>query len=93
MEEIVEVLYILYLIAFNTASFIMMGIDKNAAIKGNYRIPERTLMALAAFGGSLGAITGMLVFRHKTKHKKFVIGVPLLMVFNAAIAYVVFALA
>lgn len=71
----------------------MMGIDKNAAIKGNYRIPERTLMALAAFGGSLGAITGMLVFRHKTKHKKFVIGVPLLMVFNAAIAYVVFALA
>lgn len=47
----------------------MMGIDKNAAIKGNYRIPERTLMALAAFGGSLGAITGMLVFRHKTKHK------------------------
>ncbi|MEE0681771.1 MAG: DUF1294 domain-containing protein [Candidatus Gastranaerophilaceae bacterium] len=91
--ETVKVLYILYLIAFNTASFIMMGIDKNAAIKGNYRIPERTLMALAAFGGSLGAITGMLVFRHKTKHKKFVIGVPLLMVFNAAIAYVVFALA
>lgn len=84
--ETVKVLYILYLIAFNTASFIMMGIDKNAAIKGNYRIPERTLMALAAFGGSLGAITGMLVFRHKTKHKKFVIGVPLLMVFNAAIA-------
>lgn len=91
--ETVKVLYILYLIAFNTASFIMMGIDKNAAIKGNYRIPERTLMALAAFGGSLGAITGMLVFRHKTKRKKFVIGVPLLMVFNAAIAYVVFALA
>ena len=91
--ETVKVLYILYLIAFNTASFIMMGIDKNAAIKGNYRIPERTLMALSAFGGSLGAITGMLVFRHKTKHKKFVIGVPLLMVFNAAIAYVVFALA
>ena len=91
--ETVKVLYILYLIAFNTASFIMMGIDKNAAIKGNYRIPERTLMALAAFGGSLGAITGMLVFRHKTKHKKLVIGVPLLMVFNAAIAYVVFALA
>ena len=91
--ETVKVLSILYLIAFNTASFIMMGIDKNAAIKGNYRIPERTLMALAAFGGSLGAITGMLVFRHKTKHKKFVIGVPLLMVFNAAIAYVVFALA
>ena len=91
--ETVKVLYILYLIAFNTASFIMMGIDKNAATKGNYRIPERTLMALAAFGGSLGAITGMLVFRHKTKHKKFVIGVPLLMVFNAAIAYVVFALA
>ena len=91
--ETVKVLYILYLIAFNTPSFIMMGIDKNAAIKGNYRIPERTLMALAAFGGSLGAITGMLVFRHKTKHKKFVIGVPLLMVFNAAIAYVVFALA
>ena len=91
--ETVKVLYILYLIAFNTASFIMMGIDKNAAIKGNYRIPERTLMALAAFGGSLGAITGMLVFRHKTKHKKFVIGVPLLMVFSAAIAYVVFALA
>ena len=77
--ETVKVLYILYLIAFNTASFIMMGIDKNAAIKGNYRIPERTLMALAAFGGSLGAITGMLVFRHKTKHKKFVIGVPLLL--------------
>lgn len=88
--ETVKVLYILYLIAFNAVSLIMMGIDKNAAVKGLYRIPERTLMALAAFGGSLGAMLGMLVFRHKTKHKKFTIGIPLLMVFNAAVAYVVF---
>ncbi len=90
--ETVKALYILYLIAFNVVSLIVMGIDKNAAVKGLYRIPERTLMALAAFGGSLGAMLGMLIFRHKTKHKKFTVGIPLLMVFNAALSYVVFKL-
>ena len=70
---------ILYYIAVNAAAFIMYGADKFFAKKGMRRIPEKTLILIAALGGAFGAYAGMQLFRHKTKHAKFNISVPVLM--------------
>jgi len=64
------------LVAMNIVAFIMYGIDKYKAKQGEWRIPESTLLLLALLGGSIGALVGMRVWHHKTKHKKFYIGVP-----------------
>ena len=66
-----------------------MLIDKVKAKKKKWRIPEATLMGLAAAGGSVGALAGMYTFRHKTLHKKFTVGIPLILIlqFFAAGAY------
>lgn len=66
-----------YLSAINVIAFIVYGIDKNRAQRQQWRIPETTLLVLAAIGGAGGALLGMLVFRHKTKHTRFKILVPL----------------
>ncbi len=68
-----------YLVIINAAGFLFMLIDKRKAQKNLWRIPERTLMTIAALGGSLGVLLGMQVFRHKTKHLKFTIGVPIIL--------------
>lgn len=60
-----------YLIIINIITFIMYGIDKQQAIKNNYRISETTLLTLSLIGGSLGSILGMIIFHHKTKKIKF----------------------
>ena len=62
-----------------------MGIDKRKAIKHQYRIPEKTLFLVAILGGSLGGFLGMELFRHKTKHMKFVIGFPAIFLIQAVI--------
>lgn len=72
--------FVLYLIIINAASFLLMLIDKQKAKKRKWRIPESTLMGAAAIGGSIGALLGMYLFRHKTRHEKFTVGVPLLMI-------------
>lgn len=61
-------------------AFIAYGIDKVKAKRGSRRISERSLLLLALVGGAAGAMLGMLLFRHKTRHMKFVICVPLLLV-------------
>jgi uncharacterized membrane protein YsdA (DUF1294 family) len=66
----------LYLLTVNAAAFLLMLIDKKKAKKDKWRIPEATLMGFAVFGGSIGAWLGMQIFRHKTRHKKFVLGMP-----------------
>lgn len=71
---------ILFVLIASLIAFIAYGADKAKAIKGKYRIPEITLIALALLGGALGAFLGMCVFRHKTKHLKFTLTVPLLSV-------------
>ncbi len=71
---------ILYLILINLAAWGLMGADKYRARKHAWRIPERTLFAVALLGGSLGAILGMYLWHHKTKHWYFVIGMPLILV-------------
>lgn len=74
---------IAYLLLINAAGFLIMRSDKRRAIKKSWRIPERSLMSLAALGGSAGVFLGMVIFRHKTKHPKFSTGVPLLLTIQA----------
>lgn len=68
-----------YLIIINAAAFLLMLIDKQKAKRGKWRIPEKTLLGAALLGGSIGAILGMNLFRHKTKHPKFSVGLPLIL--------------
>ena len=71
-------IFIIYYLIINLIGFAIMGIDKRKAIKGAYRIPEATLFCVALLGGSLGTTLGMNLFRHKTKHWYFVVGMPLI---------------
>lgn len=74
-----------YLLLINAVGFLFMLIDKHKAKKDAWRIPEATLMGIAAIGGSLGSLIGMYQFRHKTKHKKFTIGIPTLLILHTAL--------
>jgi uncharacterized membrane protein YsdA (DUF1294 family) len=76
---------IAYLIITNIIGFALMGIDKRRAIRNAFRVPEATLFAIAIAGGSIGSILGMLIFRHKTKHWYFKLGMPLVLVFQLLI--------
>ena len=76
---------LLYLLTVNALSLHFMLADKCKARKNAWRIPEATLLGLAAIGGSLGALMGMQLFRHKTRHPKFFIGIPLLLVLHTAL--------
>ena len=69
----------IYLGLVNLAAFCLFGADKRRAKKGRWRIPERTLLWSAALGGAPGALGGMLLFHHKTRKRKFSVGVPLLL--------------
>ena len=75
-----------YLLAVNLLTFISYGIDKWKARRNRWRIPEATLLLLAALGGSIGALLAMKMFRHKTQHKKFRYGVPIILLVQLAIA-------
>ena len=70
---------LLYLLIINAAGFLLMLTDKYKAKKGLWRVPEATLMTTAALGGSIGALAGMYLVRHKTKHIKFTLGIPLIL--------------
>ena len=72
----------IYLILINMAGFLAMGEDKRRAVRHLWRIPERTLFALALIGGSIGTWAGMYVFRHKTRHWYFVVGMPVILFFQ-----------
>ncbi len=72
-------MFIGYLIIINALAFLLMLIDKQKARKRKWRISEATLLWSAALGGSVGALAGMYCFRHKTRHKKFTVGVPLIL--------------
>ena len=69
-----------YLILLNAAAYFIMLADKQKARKKKWRIPESTLITLALLGGSPGILAGMYAFRHKTRHIKFTLGVPLILV-------------
>lgn len=73
-----------YLCAINLLCFIMMGIDKHKATNHKWRIPEFWLMFLAIIGGSFGGIMAIGIFHHKTKHKKFYVGMPIIFLIELA---------
>ena len=72
-----QIIVISYLLIINLIAFVLYGIDKKRAIRNEYRIRERTLLWLARLGGGIGSWLGLKLFRHKTKHTKFRIVVPL----------------
>ena len=74
----------------NALTFLLMGLDKRRACRGAWRIPEKTLFLCAALFGAAGGVVGMRVFRHKTKHAKFKILVPLFLILHIALAIYMF---
>ena len=81
-----KVLY-LYLAVINLIAFGFMAADKRRALKHRWRIPEHTLFAAALLGGSLGALLGMYLCHHKTKHWYFVVGMPLILAVQIALVF------
>ena len=81
MEEI-----ICFLLAINIATFLLYGIDKYKVKKNQWRISEATLLTMAAIGGSIGAWVGMRIWHHKTMHKKFKYGIPIIIIMQVALA-------
>lgn len=79
-------LLLIYIIIMNVVGFFIMGIDKRKAEKHAWRIPEKTLFLVSLIGGSIGTLLGMYVFRHKTKHWYFVIGMPLILIIHIILA-------
>ena len=77
-------IYLIIFAAWNLIVFAVYGIDKLKAKRGSWRILEKTLLLLAFFLGGTGALLGMGVFHHKTQHRKFTVGVPLLTLLNYA---------
>ena len=76
------------LIVINVITFLIYGIDKWKAKQGYWRIPEATLLTLAVIGGSIGALLGMQVWHHKTMHKKFKYGLPLILLVQIVLIYI-----
>jgi uncharacterized membrane protein YsdA (DUF1294 family) len=76
---------ILYIILINAFGFAIMALDKFKAQKGYWRIPEKTIFVVTLFGGGVGTILGMYVFRHKTKKLKFTIGLPTILISEIAL--------
>ena len=75
---------VVYLLLISASTFAVYGWDKLCAKRGVWRMPEKILLLIALFGGSLGALAAMVLFRHKTLHLKFKYGVPLLLILQIA---------
>ena len=82
-------LLLYYFVCVNVLTFFVYGIDKWQARQGKWRISEATLLLLAVIGGSIGAWLGMRVWRHKTMHKKFKYGLPLILLVQIALIYLI----
>lgn len=87
MNNLFIKLFVYYFIIINIISFVTMYIDKERARTHKWRIPEGRLFLFATVFGSIGVLAGMRVFRHKTKHMKFVIGIPCILIIQIIIAY------
>ena len=77
---------IIYLIAMNIITFLLMGFDKHEAKKGEWRISEKALFGFSLIGGSIGGILGMYIFRHKTKKWYFKFGFPIILILQIILA-------
>ena len=82
MTKDMIILVVALVAVYNLVVFCVYGYDKRCAIKDKWRVPEKVLIGLALFGGSVGAYLGMTIFRHKTKHTKFTVLVPLFLLIH-----------
>lgn len=80
-----ELIFSCFLLAVNGLAFALFGVDKRRARRRQRRVPERTLFLCALLGGCPGAILGMRVFRHKTLHKRFALGLPAILLVQLAL--------
>lgn len=78
-------LLMIYLVIINLIAFLTFGADKRRARRDKRRVRESTLFLLAAIGGSIGALLGMYVFRHKTRHWYFCVGIPAILILQIAL--------
>ena len=78
---------IIYMVLMNLVGIVVMGIDKERAKRHAWRIPEKTLFLVSLLGGSVGTWAGMYLFRHKTKHWYFVVGMPLILFVQLALVF------
>ena len=85
-------LLLYYLLIINAAGFLLMLVDKWKAKKDRWRVRESTLLLVAALGGSVGSLAGMYLFRHKTQHLKFTLGIPLILAAQCFVVVLVMAL-
>ena len=85
-------LLLYYLLIINAAGLLLMLVDKWKAKKNRWRVRESTLLLVAALGGSVGCLIGMYLFRHKTRHLKFTLGIPLILAAQCIAAVLVMAL-
>ena len=83
--QILNYVIIIYFVIINILGFAIMGIDKNRAKKNQWRVKEKTLFLIAGIGGSVGSILGIRYFHHKTKHLKFIVGMPFLLFLHICI--------
>ena len=81
-----------YLLIINALGFLLMLVDKWKARKNRWRVRESTLLLVAALGGSVGSLAGMYLFRHKTQHLKFTLGIPLILAAQCFVVVLVMAL-
>ena len=79
-----------YLVVMNVIGFAVFGYDKRCAIKRRWRVPEKTLLLIALLGGSPGAYAGMKIFRHKTRHRRFSAGIPVILAVQCAVLLAVY---
>ncbi len=85
MNDTIMIIIAVYFLIMNLAGFLSMEFDKRKAIKHQWRVPERVLFLFAILGGSIGSNVGMYVFRHKTKHWYFVLGMPAILIIQIVI--------
>lgn len=83
---------IIYLLIINAVGLVLMLTDKQKAIKKQWRIPESTFMTVSLIGGSLGCLIGMHVFRHKTRHIKFFLGLPIILAIQIVLLFLIVTL-
>ena len=81
---------VIYLLSVNLITFLVYGLDKWKAKRDKWRVPEKTLILLAVIGGTIGALLGMQVLRHKTKHIKFTVGIPVILVAQLVLVWFLF---
>ena len=82
-------LYLIYFLVINLLAAAVCALDKYSAINGGWRVRENTLFALCLLGGSVGMYLTMRLIRHKTRHKRFMIGIPLIIILQSAVLLVI----